>query len=619
MSADGPKQHERLWRPIAGDLRAAWRELVAYEVLFKLLAASLVTPLSAALVSWLISLSGEVALSNERIASFVFSPLGLLTIAFWSVVGFTIALAEQAGLLVIAAGAIAGRPLGALPAMWFGLRRTLDFARLAALEIGVSAAVVLPLAGVAAAAYVTLLGDHDINFYLAQRPPSFVAAVAIGALLAAVGGGALCWLQLRWLFALPSLILDGRRARAALAESWRLTRGRFWRNAKVLLVWLACTAALGVIVAALLSGLTAVATAWAGERLSMLLPTLAVLAAMHVLAAALVSFLSITTYSLLIARLYRRACQENDSTFARDLASDKSRALPATRFLTKRRFAFAIAIAFLVVTTLSAWGMLEMTDADESFAITAHRGSSLRAPENTLAAVELAIAEGADYIEIDVQETADGHVVMLHDKDFKRLAGDDRKIWETTLAELADIDVGSHFDPKFSDQRVPLLADVINTARGKVKLNIELKYNGHDEQLAARVVEIIRREKFERQCAISSLNQDALKEVRRLAPELKTGLITAASIGNLSKVDADFLSVSRDKVTQELIDAAHRRDKEVHVWTVNDVKNANRLIDMGVDNLLTDDPQRMVQLRRERAELSTAQRLLLQSRRWFGG
>ena len=129
-----------------------------------------------------------------------------------------------------------------------------------------------------------------------------------------------------------------------------------------------------------------------------------------------------------------------------------------------------------------------------------------RLPENTLSAFEAAIEVGADFAELDVQETSDGVVVVLHDRDLMRMAGDPRRISDITFAEARKLDLGRRFSPEFAGERIPTLAEVIALARGKIKLQIELKYYGKDRGLAAKVAELIRREDFEDQCEVTSLD-----------------------------------------------------------------------------------------------------------------
>jgi glycerophosphoryl diester phosphodiesterase len=200
-----------------------------------------------------------------------------------------------------------------------------------------------------------------------------------------------------------------------------------------------------------------------------------------------------------------------------------------------------------------------------------------------------------------------------------RVAGVRRNIWDVKFDELADVEVGPRLNSHFSPQHVPTLTEAIAAARGKAKLNIELKFNGHDEKLAKRVVDIIRREKFENDCVISSLDADGLAEVERLAPDIKTGLIVGARIGNVGRIPNDFLSASTRIIQQPLIDELHRHGRQLHAWSVSDERTAVRLMEMGVDNLITDDPKLLVAARDQRQQLTTVERLVLALRRWLDG
>src|SRR5262249_52464607 len=131
---------------------------------------------------------------------------------------------------------------------------------------------------------------------------------------------------------------------------------------------------------------------------------------------------------------------------------------------------------FLLAPLLLWFDLSRYAAAGSRVLVTAHRGNAHAAPENTLAAIRKAIESGADYAEVDVQRTADGVVVLLHDRDLKRVAGDSRRLDTLTHAEVRKLDVGSWFDPSFAGERVPTLAEVIELAGGRMKLNIELKF-----------------------------------------------------------------------------------------------------------------------------------------------
>jgi glycerophosphoryl diester phosphodiesterase len=235
-----------------------------------------------------------------------------------------------------------------------------------------------------------------------------------------------------------------------------------------------------------------------------------------------------------------------------------------------------------------------------------------------LSAVRKSIESGADYAEIDVQLTSDGVIMLLHDRDLKRVASDPRRIADVTYADVRKLDVGSWFGPAFAGERVPTLAEVIDLAKGKIKLNIELKFYSRDRQLARDVARLIRDKQFLGDCIITSLDFDALPVAQAEAPGVRTGLIIATALGDVSRLKLDAISVRAGALTNEMIRRAHRANKEVHVWSVKDPREMARLIQRGADNLITDDPDVAIRVRDEWESLSWSDKLVLTARLLLG-
>ncbi len=223
--------------------------------------------------------------------------------------------------------------------------------------------------------------------------------------------------------------------------------------------------------------------------------------------------------------------------------------------------------------------------------ITAHRGASGLAPENTLASVVLAMKIGANFAEIDVQETADGHLILLHDNSLKRTTDRDKNIWDLKLSDLRDVDAGSWFSPQFAGEPVPTFAQIVDAVRDKMKLNIELKMNGHQQNLGSRVVDLIQKKNFISQCIVTSFDREEIRKVKNLNPAIKTGYIFSKTPEeDLWAGEFDLISVGRKLVTDKLVQNAHNAGKEVHVWTVNKEEEMGKMIDLGVDNIITNYP-----------------------------
>jgi glycerophosphoryl diester phosphodiesterase len=208
--------------------------------------------------------------------------------------------------------------------------------------------------------------------------------------------------------------------------------------------------------------------------------------------------------------------------------------------------------------------------------------------------------------------------VLLHDRDLKRVAGDPRRIDEVTFGEVRTLDVGGWFDPSFAGERVPALAEVIDLARGRIRLNLELKVYGSDLRTAREVARVVSDKGFECDCVVTSFSHDALLEARRHNPRLRTGLIVAHALGDVTRLDVEILSVRADWLTDDVLHRAHRRGQEVHVWTVNDERQMVRLMNRGVDNILTSDPDLLIRVRGEWAGLTGAGQLVMAARVLLG-
>jgi glycerophosphoryl diester phosphodiesterase len=228
--------------------------------------------------------------------------------------------------------------------------------------------------------------------------------------------------------------------------------------------------------------------------------------------------------------------------------------------------------------------------------VTAHRGSSAEAPENTLSAIRLGIAQGADWVEIDVQEAGDGTLVVLHDTDLQRVSGDPRGVWELDRAALAKLEAGAWFSPHFAGEPIPTLAEVLDLARGRIGLNIELKHHGQEQRLVEGILDLVRAAGMGGDCLLTSEDLGALRRVKALAPQMRIGWIVDADPGDPRSLELDALSLHLPLATPGLVRACRAARVETHVWTVNDRADMIRLIGLGVTSIITDMPALLRQI-----------------------
>jgi glycerophosphoryl diester phosphodiesterase len=243
--------------------------------------------------------------------------------------------------------------------------------------------------------------------------------------------------------------------------------------------------------------------------------------------------------------------------------------------------------------------------------VIAHRGASVTAPENTLAAFRLGVAEHANFVELDVQESLDGEVVVVHDSDLMKVGGSPMRVWEHTAAELRAVDIGSHKGPEFKDERVATLAEALATCKGSATgVLIEMKSYGHNERLEEKVAEIVEAAGMEKDCMYMSLDHYQVGRMKRLRPSWRVGVLVAKAFGDITSLTADFVAVEARMATARFVRRAHRAKQDVYVWTVNDPAWMLAALSHGVDGLITDRPALAREVVARRAEMSDAQRLL---------
>jgi glycerophosphoryl diester phosphodiesterase len=320
-----------------------------------------------------------------------------------------------------------------------------------------------------------------------------------------------------------------------------------------------------------------------------------------------VTFISTALLSLLITKMFL----DNGP------GSQKPESVPTPgpgqfSFALNRQVLTGGLIAGFVVAVVVVNSLVKNLEFEGRTEIMAHRGASLAAPENTLAAVRAAIDSGAQWVEIDVQETADGEVIVIHDSDLKKIGRVPLGVATSTLEQLQEIDIGSWFGEEFSAERIPTLEQVLRLCKDRIRVNIELKYYGAQRQLEQRVADIVDANAMAGQVVVMSLSLDGIREMRRLRPDWTLGLLSSIAMGNLAALDVDFLALNARFASRHLIRRLHVQGKDIMVWTVNDPVGMSAMASRGVDVIITDVPALGVSLMKEYEQLEPAERLLIQ-------
>lgn len=235
--------------------------------------------------------------------------------------------------------------------------------------------------------------------------------------------------------------------------------------------------------------------------------------------------------------------------------------------------------------------------------ICAHRGASAAAPENTMAAFREARRLGADSFELDTYLTSDGVAVLLHDGTVDRTTDGTGDITKMTLAEVRKLDAGSWKGERFRGEPLPTLEEAL-VGRGGLYVNIEVKANAQTAApLAKEVVRLIEKHKLEKFVIISSFNPDALREIKRLNPKVRTGYLYYDKVPDIHPEGLDAVHPHFKTVTPEYMTWARENGYEVNVWTVDNPDEMRRLIRLGVASIITNVPD---VLHRVRAEMASS-------------
>jgi len=239
--------------------------------------------------------------------------------------------------------------------------------------------------------------------------------------------------------------------------------------------------------------------------------------------------------------------------------------------------------------------------------IFAHRGASAHAPENTLAAFELALAQKADAIELDVKLSADGQVVVIHDPTVDRTTGSHGRVKDLSLAQLRSLDAGSFFSEKYKGEKIPTLEEVFETVGKHTFINVELtNYNTRHDQLVETVCMLVKKFSLQKRVMFSSFFASNLSKARAYLPGVPRGLLAFGGLLGAWARSFGFafgryhaLHPNLKDVTSQQVQRVHRLNRRIHVWTVNAEDDMRRLFHWGVDAIFTDDPQLAVQVRGE--------------------
>lgn len=568
--------------------------LLVFELLYKFASMAVFKPLLTGVMKLALKAQGLSYLSDETIGTFIRSPLTwfFLLLIVLGMAFFT--LFDICCIITCIHASFRKQAMPLLALMRKGLKTSLRVIYQRNIVMILYLLIIIPMT------HALVISGYITKFTV---PQFIVDYIMTHTWLAILYIGFWIYIGLRsfhWIYSLHYFCLENCNFKQARKRSWKLQKNHYWTDLIIVLGWSA--ACIGIYYGVILSG------SWLVSRVNQALPTqdlfssltLSGISLLMDVCGALFFCFDLPLFFICISLLfyYRKAAAgERIPRVFRDL--DNAYRITNTRWVKKiymyRKRIIALSIVVVIGVNFAynfadRRGVLHM-GLDNPVEVTAHRGYSAAYPENTILAFKGAIQVGADWAELDVQQTADGEVIVMHDSNLKRTTGLDKEVWQVTWDEIKDLDNGSWFDKKYQTVRIPTLEEVLKVCRGKIHLNIEIKPSGHDKDLEEQVAKLLKKYHMRDTCVVSSLKYDSLRKIKQADDSIETAYITSVSYGNFTDLEyADGYSVESTLLSKSFVNKAQKAGKQIYVWTVNSEERLEKVVGMGIDNVITDDP-----------------------------
>ena len=393
------------------------------------------------------------------------------------------------------------------------------------------------------------------------------------------------------LFGLTFIIMvtDNIKARAAMSMSCKFVAGQ-WRNIlkglipPLLKILMAAVLCIGIPAVTAFFFIEEYVTGKTEKRFGYILCIFLILAAITFIRAILG-----VVVTMKLTMLYK------------SLGGKKQQPLPPVRRFGKKIPAIIFCAALIIAVSASAMGAMEFDyffPLKSRTHIIGHRGAGFASSENTVESIVTAEKKGLFASEIDVQRTKDGKYIINHDDDFKRTCGVDQTPGEMTFDQIARLRVKNVLNTKAPGQHVATIEEMLDAAKGKLNLYVELKGKTADRKMADDLYELVKRREALRHTTFICLKYDLIEYLEKKHPDAETGYICFYSFGDLEKMSCDSLLLEMETATQVNVDRIHRANKKVVVWTVNAVGSINSFLLSAVDAMITDEVENAISIKK---------------------
>ena len=545
-------------------------------------------PSTSKLIQLALDITGYRYLTVENIASFFLHPITIVLLLLLCLFVAFFSMMDVSAIIYNTDMSYQDKTTNMVEMIRFGLQNALRVFSRKNILMSVFMIVILPFLSVGVAwSYFRMISLSDILLGMIRRKWQYSAIFLLVILICAV-------FFIRWVYSFHYFTIERNTFFRACFRSSHLNYKRRLKDTLYLILIQVIAGllfvilfGLGIGVILLITHFFAQGTLFETVSMSVILTYLNIL---YLLLLVLITPIGIVCISSMFYR-HKKTQGEAIRHCRQVVIKEKEKTSQYEKRLHVSLWILVFSIGFLFYPLLQAGALGLRVEYARNVAVTAHRGASADYPENSMSAIKGATELGADWIEIDVQQTKDGQIIVMHDTNLKRTTGNDVNIWNVTYEQLQDMEIGSWFSTEFAGEPIPLLSEVLEFAKeNHVRLNIELKPTGHEEDFEKSVIDLIREYGLEDQCVVTSQVYEVLQNVKKYDPEIHTVYVMSVAYGNILRLKAaDSFSIKYTFVTDQLVTKVHNAGKEIYAWTMNSEYLLNEMIELNVDNVVTDD------------------------------
>lgn len=565
-------------------IRVNWRTMAGFEILYKMISMTVFTPLFWGIFNGIMRITGYTYLTIENVIPFLLNPLTLVALLMLFVCMAVYTMIDIGAVIYLLDRSYHGIRVSLGQTLQYALRNGVRVFRRKNILVAFVVLFLIPFLNLGVAS--SYIGSIRIPEFILD----FIAGNNILLLLFTILLTGLGMLLFRWLYAFHYFTLEECDFREARKRSASLSAHHKMKDLAVLLgVQAGCFILCFILIFAAILLAVILGELFTDMRLVGIVSA-SIVWVFVVVALVIVSALGTPVSYACISILFYGHKKEKQEEI---VCKSQMKMNPGSRKTVLYIILFTVSVA---CCSYFLYGVYDhkfdiQIEYLRTMEVTAHRGASRMYPENTMAAFQGAKELGADWIELDVQQSRDGQIFVMHDTNFMRTAGVDRNTWEMDYEEIAALDVGSFFDADFAGEKVPLLSEVIAFAqKNDMKLNIEMKPAGYEENFEQQVADIIEAEDFCEKCVITSQVYEVLEKMKACNSRISTAYVMSIAYGDINSLAAaDHFSIETASITEKMVSDVHNAGKEIYAWTVNTEESINRIIDLNVDNIITDD------------------------------